>query len=75
VVHGSAVTLLIIWSLTFFVTTQHKSISLANPDVVGSARRVAANIRSGVHHATSQNSRSTRRERRDKQPNINIIIV
>ena len=74
-VHGSEVTLLIIWSLTLFVTTQHKSIFLSNLDVAGSARRVATNIRRGVHYATRQNSRSTRRERRDKQPNLSIIIV
>jgi hypothetical protein len=75
VAHGSEVTLLIIWSLIFFVTTQHKSISSANPDVVGSARHVAANIHRGVLYATRQNSRSTRRERRDKQPNISVIII
>ena len=74
-VHASEVTLLIVWSLTFFVTAQHKSISLSNLDVAGSARRVATNIRRSVHYATRQNSRSTRRERRDQQPNITVIIV
>jgi hypothetical protein len=75
VVHGSEVTLLIIWCLTFFVTAQHKRIFFANPDVVGSPRHVATNFRRGVHHATRQNSRSTRRERRDKQPNFNVTFI
>jgi hypothetical protein len=69
VVHGSEVTLFIVWIAALFCVARHAFVSPINADVATAVSCPAPIRSSAAHYApTLKNSRSTRRDRRNQHP-------